>query len=248
MHDARRMRRLQRAGALQGDFAHFFRRESPAFHSLPQRDAVDQFGGDEPGARGVSDFVDRNRVGMVECRGGARLRLKTRYTGGVRGEVRQDLKRDLATQPGVARAVDLAHGAGAQHGQDLVVPQPGSNRWRRSFRTEPPNKAGQIVRREEIRGVVGVIPRCQQRFDGAPQFEIVGTRLIEHGRAAIPRARSHFVIQLLYAPPPLRIHCFEWASFYHAHAPAGLAFGAHFGVVPAMGPHSILPPQDRQLV
>jgi hypothetical protein len=68
--------------------------------------------------------VDPDDVGMGEGCGRARLALQPpRFLGRAAGG-RQDLDCDLAVQPGVARAVDLAHPARAEQGHDLVRAQP----------------------------------------------------------------------------------------------------------------------------
>ena len=58
---------------------------------------------------------------MVQRREDFRFALKTREPVGVRRErSRQNLDGDLAFEPGVRRAVDLAHPAGADDGDHLV--------------------------------------------------------------------------------------------------------------------------------
>ena len=67
---------------------------------------------------------------MVEGAGRARLLLEApqavRHRCEKRG--RQDLDRDLAAQARVAGAVDLAHAARAEGGEDLVGPEAGAGR------------------------------------------------------------------------------------------------------------------------
>ena len=61
--------------------------------------------------------------------GGQHLRFspETRYAVGVVGErVGQDLQRDIATEPRVACAVDLAHPTDAEEGQNLVCAESGA--------------------------------------------------------------------------------------------------------------------------
>ena len=67
------------------------------------------------------EAVDRGDVRVVELREELRLALESRQALLVLGERRgQDLDRDLALQPRVGRAVDLAHPALAELGGDLV--------------------------------------------------------------------------------------------------------------------------------
>ena len=58
---------------------------------------------------------------MVEGAGGPRLQLESAQPVGVGGDVlRQHLDRDVAPEPGVARAIDLAHPSRPEGGDDLV--------------------------------------------------------------------------------------------------------------------------------
>ena len=58
---------------------------------------------------------------MVERGGGARLLLEAAQAIGVGGERGgQDLDRHVAPEPRIARAIDLAHAAGAERRDDLV--------------------------------------------------------------------------------------------------------------------------------
>ena len=52
----------------------------------------------------------------------------------------QDLDRDLAAQPRVARPVDLAHPARAERGEDLVRPEPCSGGERHELDLSPSTK------------------------------------------------------------------------------------------------------------
>ena len=58
---------------------------------------------------------------VIERRSELRLALEAREPLGiVRERVGQDLDRDVAAEPRVARAIDLAHAAGAESDKDLV--------------------------------------------------------------------------------------------------------------------------------
>src|SRR5262245_13783210 len=64
-------------------------------------------------------------VRMVECGQQPRLARKSRSASGVcRERLRQHLDRDVATELGVASAIDLAHTADAQRSQNLVGTDP----------------------------------------------------------------------------------------------------------------------------
>ena len=59
--------------------------------------------------------------GWLSAASTLRLALEARQAVAVRGEgVGQDLDRDVALQPGVARAIHLAHAACADSREDLV--------------------------------------------------------------------------------------------------------------------------------
>ena len=69
----------------------------------------------------LADVVERADVRMVERRDrlAPRARTAARSSGSARVR-RQDLDRDGAVEPRVARLVDLAHAAGAERRDDLV--------------------------------------------------------------------------------------------------------------------------------
>ena len=68
-----------------------------------------------------ADVVDDEDVGVVELGGGAGFLLEAREAFGIGGEARvDDLDRDFAPEPRVARPVDLAHAARAERREDLV--------------------------------------------------------------------------------------------------------------------------------
>ena len=67
--------------------------------------------------------VDREDVRMVESRHGPRLPLEaSQGLGVVCPGLGQDLQRDLAPQPDVARPVHLSHSTFAERSDDLVWP------------------------------------------------------------------------------------------------------------------------------
>ena len=60
-------------------------------------------------------------VRMIQRRERLRFALEPREPLGIGGErLGQDLDRDVATELRVARAIDLAHAAGPEGGEDLV--------------------------------------------------------------------------------------------------------------------------------
>ncbi len=91
--------------------------------------AFEQLGDDEGDAIRLADVVEREHGRVVESRHRTRLALEATAAVGVAGHVgRQDLERDVAPEPRVARPVDLAHASGAEGVQHLVRPQTGSGR------------------------------------------------------------------------------------------------------------------------
>ena len=91
---------------------------------------------------GAADVVHRDDVGMVDGGDRARLPLEPRQAIRVaRERGRQDLDRDVAPEPRVARLVDDAHATGADKGHDFVGPEPRAGRqchgWRQSISQLP---------------------------------------------------------------------------------------------------------------
>ena len=127
---------------LPGDVERPPRRERAVRHGHPERLALEELADGEPEAALVADVEEREDVGMRE--GGNRLRLgrEARERLGVaRQLLGQHLDRDLALEPRVPRAVDLAHAAGAERGNDLVRAEPGSCRKTHLLRGD--SKAGE---------------------------------------------------------------------------------------------------------
>jgi hypothetical protein len=72
----------------------------------------------------MADVVEGADVRMIEARNDARFAFEALARLGAHGEVPlQHLDRDRPVQAGVAREVDLAHPAGAQHLDDFVRPE-----------------------------------------------------------------------------------------------------------------------------
>ena len=72
----------------------------------------------------LPDVVDRDDVGVVEGRRGARLRLEAlEGLGPALDPAADDLDRDLAPEARIERAIDLSHTSGAQARANLVASQ-----------------------------------------------------------------------------------------------------------------------------
>jgi hypothetical protein len=130
MNDAGLVRGFDRFGNLPRQGQRLVERDRTARDARAEILALDQFHHQRAGAgrrgarrRGVLEPVDAGDVGMVERGERARLALESHQPIGiVRERLRQDLERDIAPEPGVAGAIDLAHAAGANDGDDLVRP------------------------------------------------------------------------------------------------------------------------------
>ena len=69
----------------------------------------------------VLEAVDRGDVRMIQRGQHARFALEpTRRSGSEANAAGQDLDRDVACEPRVARAIDFAHAAGAEKGVDAI--------------------------------------------------------------------------------------------------------------------------------
>jgi len=77
----------------------------------------------------VFKSVDRGDVWVIERGEYLRLAFEAREPIGIlRKRVRQNFDRHIAPEPRVARAIDLAHAARADEGDDVVRPETGAGR------------------------------------------------------------------------------------------------------------------------
>ena len=122
MDDAGAMRRVERARDLDGQRERGVDWQRPLCQpSLSERLAVEQLHHEERRAVVLADVVQRADVRMGQLRDRARFAIEALAElriGGERGG--QHLDGDRAVEPRVARAIDLAHPAGAEGRQDLV--------------------------------------------------------------------------------------------------------------------------------
>ena len=94
----------------------------PRFKRLAQLFAFEQFGDDIGRAFVLADIVDGEDVRVIERRGGAGFLLEAAQTVGITGELGgQHLDRDLATESRVFCQIDLAHSAGAELRDNLIM-------------------------------------------------------------------------------------------------------------------------------
>ncbi len=119
--DARAVRLGEALGDLRGEVEELARRNGLRGDELAQRAPLDQLHRDVRRFAGCADVVDRQDVRVVQRRGRPRLLLEAPPPLGIRGALGgQDLDRDVAAEPLVPRAVDLAHPSRAERREDLV--------------------------------------------------------------------------------------------------------------------------------
>ena len=131
MDDALVVGLFERLRDLQCERKAFSKGKRPRFEAFGERRAVDELHDEGFDAAALLEPEDRGDVGVMELRQKLRLALESRQALLVLGELGwQDLDRHLAIEPGVGRAIDLAHAALAELGGDLVgaEPLPG-HRW-----------------------------------------------------------------------------------------------------------------------
>ena len=121
MDDTFLVRRLQRVRDLMRNGQRVIERHRPTRQPLGEILAVHELHDQRADAVGFFEPVNVGDVRMVER--GERLRFAGEAPEPIRigGEgFRQDLQRDVAIEPRVARAVDLAHSTGAKRSKDFI--------------------------------------------------------------------------------------------------------------------------------
>src|SRR5216110_1747018 len=119
MDDAGTMRPVERVADLDGDPERVGDgNRSLASQPIGERLAFEKFQDEKIGVAFTPDVEERADVRMLQARNGARFAVES--FGKVR---RQDLDRDGAIEPRIARAIDLAHAAGSERRDDLVRPE-----------------------------------------------------------------------------------------------------------------------------
>ena len=145
------VRRFESLGNLSRDRQSLVDRHRPAHDPLREVFPIDELHDEREDATGFLEAVDVCNVRVVEC--GERLCFarEPRKPVAVAGEhVGQYLECDIAVQLGISRAVDVAHGAGAERsddfigthtntsGEDLTTQRPGLHRGRSRSRRPTP--------------------------------------------------------------------------------------------------------------
>jgi hypothetical protein len=122
VNDTRLVRRLEPLGDLPTNLERLLHGHGPAREPFSQCFARHEPEREEVDLPSLIDPVDLRDARMVEARERLRFALEPLEPLLVRRELLgQDLDRDLAREPGVARAIDLPHRAGAERAQDLVA-------------------------------------------------------------------------------------------------------------------------------
>ena len=115
------VRRFERRGDLFCDRHRLVERQGAICEPIRQCRAFDQFHHDRADAIRLFEAVDGGDVRMIQRGERLRFPLETHQAIGSGGEeFGQDLQRNIATEPGVACLVDLAHAARAERGEDFV--------------------------------------------------------------------------------------------------------------------------------
>ena len=125
MDDAARMRGRERVGDGDGDAERF-----AEAHALPWDQRIDALAGhvlhhDEIVILGGVDLVNRDDVRMIERRCRLRFLDEAAAAALIRDAIGgQHLDRDVAPQPWVPRAIDLAHAPGTDQTENVVAAEP----------------------------------------------------------------------------------------------------------------------------
>ena len=121
MDDALLVRRFERVGDLLRDRQRLVDRDRSVRDPIRECRTFDQLHHERTNAARLFETVDAADVGMVQRGEDLCFTLEACEAIGIERErVRDDFQRDVATELRVARAIDLAHGAGPERRQDFV--------------------------------------------------------------------------------------------------------------------------------
>jgi hypothetical protein len=100
-------------------------RQPAVAETVAQRLAVEQLGHDEGRAVVAANVECRENVRVIQRRRGSRFLLEALQAIGIGRERRREhLDGDVGSQPRIARAIHLAHAAGADGADDFVRTEP----------------------------------------------------------------------------------------------------------------------------
>ncbi len=141
---------------------------------------------------------------MVERGEHPRFALEAGEAVGIRGEdARQNLERDVAPELRVARAIHLAHAAGAEQRLDLVDADASTGQQGSAGVGDDAGRRRERWLGQEAGGVALV---RQQRCHFLVQRVIAGARLAQESGAIARVTRQRGVIDLRDLPPAVRMH------------------------------------------
>ena len=124
VHDPRLVRLREPVGDRRGNLQGAAERQRPGVQHLTQRLALDELHADVGLGLGLTEIVDGDDGGMIECGGRACFELEPPQAFGVVRQLgRQQLQRDVTIELGVVREIDLAHAAGAEQRANDVGPE-----------------------------------------------------------------------------------------------------------------------------
>jgi hypothetical protein len=122
MHDPSLVRCHQSARHTDGDVESLVEGQRPGGEDLPQRPPLDELLSDVMSPLLLVDLVDGDDIGVIQCRGRARLLPEPVQPLPVGGRIlRQDLQRHPAVQPQILGEMNLTHPSGSDSPQDPVV-------------------------------------------------------------------------------------------------------------------------------
>ena len=129
MDDAAIVRRLERFGDLPSDRNDLADRQRTGGQAFGECRPLDELEHERGDVSALLDAIDRADVGMIQRRERPRLVLEPRApVRVVREGIGQHLDRDRASEPGIVRAIHLAHPAGAEQRLDAERAEPAAGR------------------------------------------------------------------------------------------------------------------------
>ena len=121
MHDAALVRGGESVGDFAGDAQNIFQRHRAVGGELAKIASFDELHGDVRDRIAAPDVVDRDDARMIQRRCRARFELEAAEMITARRQLgRENFQRDVALELRIARAINLAHAAGADRRDDLV--------------------------------------------------------------------------------------------------------------------------------
>ncbi len=121
MDDPLVVRGVQRVSHLARDRERLADWQRAILQGRGKRLSLHQLKDDEPRAARLFDAVDRGNVRMIQRREDLRFPLEARHPFGIgMCQIRERLDGDVPAEARIAGAIDLAHAAGADGGEDLI--------------------------------------------------------------------------------------------------------------------------------